>query len=88
MLHVGGLFREPRSVFLRTAKSPAGPWSKPTRVLSLGGELGQDFVGLLYCPFLHPELFREDGRIMAFTYCVHGDPFSNPSLVEMELNRE
>lgn len=88
MLHVGGLFREPRSVFLRTAESPAGPWSKPTRVLSLGGSLGKDFAGLLYCAFLHPELFREDGRILAFTYCVHGVPFGNPNFVEVELDRE
>ena len=88
MLHVGGLFGEPRSVFLRTAESPAGPWSKPTRVFSLGGELGKDFAGLLYCPFLHPELFRENGRIMTFTYCMHGETLSNPSLVEIELNRK
>ncbi len=85
MLHVGGVFRNPRSVYLRTAETPWGPWSEPTRVLSLVGSLGKDFAGLIYCPYLHPELYRENGRILAFTYCVRGDPLGNPSLVEIEL---
>ncbi|MGQ0658767.1 MAG: hypothetical protein ACT4NU_11860 [Chromatiales bacterium] len=87
MLHVGGLTRDPRSVYLRTAENPWGPWSDPTRVLSLGGKLGKDFAGLIYCPYLHPELFRKNGRILAFTYCIHGKGNGNPSLVEIELLR-
>lgn len=85
MLHVGGVNGNPRSVYLRTAEYPWGPWSKPTRVLALGGKLGKDFAGLIYCPYLHPELFRENGRILVFTYCIHGEGNGNPSLVEIEL---
>ncbi|MGH8536034.1 MAG: DUF4185 domain-containing protein [Gammaproteobacteria bacterium] len=85
MLHVGGQTKDPRSVYLRTAEHPWGPWSNPTRVLALGGKLGKDFAGLIYCPYLHPELFRENGRILVFTYCIHGEGDGNPALVEVEL---
>jgi hypothetical protein len=84
MLHVGGVLSDPRAIYLRTAKSPCGPWSDKTLVMKLEGKLGKGFKGLIYCPYLHPELFREKGRIMAFTYCIIED-FSNPSLMEIEL---
>jgi hypothetical protein len=84
MLHVGGLFRNPRSIYLRTAEQPEGPWSKPVRVMALPGELGKDFKGLIYCAYLHPELFRDNGRWMTFTYCVL-QRFGNPKLMEFEL---
>ena len=87
MLHVGGVFSEPRSVYLRTAKTPWGPWSEKTLVMRLEGRLGAGFKGLIYCPYLHPELFREKGRIMPFTYCVIED-FNNPTLIEIELVRK
>jgi len=70
MLHVGGIFHETRTVFLRTSETMWGPWSEPTRVFSLPGRVGKDFEGLIYCAYLHPELFRNDGPVMAFTYCI------------------
>ena len=87
MLHVGGVFSDPRSVYLRTANAPWGPWSSKTLIMKLEGKLGEGFKGLIYCPYLHPELFREKGRIMPFTYCVLED-FSNPTLMEIELVRK
>jgi hypothetical protein len=87
MLHVGGVVSNPRSVFLRTAKTPWGPWSGKTPVMKLDGKLGEGFKGLIYCPYLHPELFREKGRIMPFTYCVMED-FGSPTLMEIELVRK
>jgi hypothetical protein len=87
MLHVGGVFSDPRSVYLRTANAPWGPWSRKTLIMKLEGKLGEGFKGLIYCPYLHPELFREKGRIMPFTYCVLED-FSNPALMEIELVRK
>ena len=87
MLHVGGVLSDPRSVYLRTAKAPWGPWSGKTLVMKLDGKVGEGFKGLIYCPYLHPELFREKGRIMRFTYCIMED-FSNPTLMEIELVRK
>lgn len=31
-----------------------------------------DVGGLVYCAYFHPELWRENGRVMVFTYCVSG----------------
>jgi hypothetical protein len=84
MLHVGGVLSDPRAVYLRTAKTPFGPWSEKMLVMKLEGKLGEGFKGLIYCPYLHSELFREKGRIMAFTYCILED-FSSPTLMEIEL---
>lgn len=87
MLHVGGIFHEPRTVFLRTSETLYGPWSSPTAVFSLPGKLGKDFSGLIYCAYLHPELFRDDGRVMAFSYCTQQKELTNPHLVEIELQQ-
>ena len=84
MLHVGGVLNDPRSIYLRTALNPCGPWSEKRLVTKLEGKTGEGFKGLMYCPYFHPELFREKGRIMAFTYCILED-FSNPNLMEIEL---
>jgi hypothetical protein len=84
MLHVGGMLGDPRAVYLRTAKTPWGPWCEKTLVMKLEGKIGKGFKGLIYCPYLHPELFREKGRIMPFTYCLLED-FSNPNFMEIEL---
>jgi hypothetical protein len=41
---------------------------------------------LIYCAFLHPELFQEGGRVMVLTYCPMKDKgFSNPEMVEIEI---
>jgi len=85
MFHVGHPALHPRSIFIRTAKHPFGPWSEPVLVFSLPGELGKDLVGLFYCAYLHPELFRENGRVMAITYCIVDTNPQNPALVEIEL---
>jgi hypothetical protein len=87
MLHVGGVFNNPRSVYVRTSATCWGPWSKPTRVMALPGRLGPGFEGLIYCAYLHPELFREKGRVMLFTYCTV-QKLGNPKLMEIELRDE
>ncbi|MGD9128400.1 MAG: DUF4185 domain-containing protein [Planctomycetia bacterium] len=91
LLHVGGVFNAPRKVYLRTAENCWGPWSEPTLVFELPGKLGEKFNGLIYCAYLHPELFRDDGRVMAFTYCLIENDIkkfglANPKLVEIELS--
>lgn len=84
MLHVGGVFHRPRTVYLRTSEKLLGPWSEPVQVFSLPGELGKHLEGLIYCAYLHPELFRDNGRVMPFTYCTL-QKLGNPKLVEIEL---
>ena len=86
MIHVGGALSNPRTIYMRTAAEPCGPWSDPETVFHLDGKLGEGFTGLLYCPFLHPIMFRENGRIMVFTYCEIED-FGNPKAVEIELRK-
>jgi hypothetical protein len=87
MMHVGNVFNAPRSIYLRTSETCWGPWSIPTHVMDLPGKLGKDFEGLIYCAYLHPELFRENGRLMSFTYCTV-QKLGNPKLMEIELAGE
>lgn len=84
LLHVGGLRLGPRSVYVRTAREPTGPFSEPVRVLERPGALRENLKGLLYAAYLHPELFREGGRVMAFTVCQLED-VASPDLYEIEL---
>ncbi len=86
MMHVGGALSNPRTIYVRTAAEPCGPWSEPVTAFHLDGELGEGFTGLLYCALLHPVLFRGNGRIMVFTYCEVED-FGNPKTVEIELRK-
>jgi hypothetical protein len=86
MIHVGGALSNPRTIYMRTAAEPCGPWSEPVTAFHLDGKLGEGFTGLLYCPLLHPVLFRDNGRIMVFTYCEIED-FGNPKTVEIELRK-
>ena len=87
LLHVGGVFNAPRKVYLRTAEHCRGPWSEPTLAFELPGKIGKKFNGLIYCAYLHPELFRDNGRVMAFTYCLI-ENLGNPKLVEIELSEK
>ena len=54
-------------------QSSLGTMVQKMLIMRLEGKVGEAFKGLIYCPYLHPELFREKGRIMPFTYCVLED---------------
>jgi hypothetical protein len=91
MLHVGSLFERPREIFLRTAPRPWGPFSDPVSVwkserIPSGeeGEVQEGLKGLFYCAYLQPHLFRNNGRVMAFTFCEIKD-WAVPQLVEVTL---
>ncbi len=87
MCHIGNLFSDARSVYVRTSDSPLGPFSEPVLIYNKPGEIGEGFKGMFYCPYLHPELFRSNGQIIYFTYCVHeGETFSNPHLIEVQIS--
>lgn len=49
-------------------------------------DLKKEINGLVYCAYLHPELFRENGRIMTLTYCIAGEQ-QMPYLIEFEVRR-
>ena len=44
-----------------------GPWSQPVARIELPAQRQGKRVDLVYCAFLHPELFRENGRVMNLT---------------------
>ena len=83
MLTVGNVFNEPRNLYMRTADDPAGPFSDPIKLAVVPGQTGANWQGLLYCPYLHPELFRDNGKTMVLTFCVVGEQV--PYLVEIEF---
>jgi len=83
MLHVGNPFDEPQHFYLRIASSPDGPFSEPRLIAHIPREAGEGWDGLYYAAYWHPEIFREGGRVLVFTHCVHGEPV--PHLVEVEL---
>ena len=63
-------FWHPREIFFRTAEKPYGPWSAHTAKIMVPEYLQGKKVELVYCSFLHPELFRCNGRIMTLTFSV------------------
>ncbi|HOX23882.1 MAG TPA: DUF4185 domain-containing protein, partial [Elusimicrobiales bacterium] len=57
MCHNGDLFKEPRTIYLRFAKNPQGPFSQPVKVFEKPGEIGPEKMeGIFYCAYLHPEI--------------------------------
>jgi len=46
---------------------------------------------MVYCAYLHPELFRKDGRVMTLTYSLGLQKAgfdANCEMVEIELERQ
>jgi hypothetical protein len=61
-------FFHPREIRLLVAEVPTGPWSQPVARIVVPERRQGKQVQLVYCAFLHPELFRDDGRVMTLTY--------------------
>ena len=61
---------DPRKIRFRTADKPFGPWGKPVADITVPQYRQGKKVELVYCSYLHPELFRENGRIMNLTFSV------------------
>lgn len=82
------LFRA-REIRFHTAAEPCGPWSEAGARITVPDQLQGKTVKLVYCTFLHPELFREQGRIMPLSFSLHleGGGFDvNNEFVEVELS--
>ena len=70
----------------RSIRGPNPRW-KPARQQTKPEDLGPKFDNLFYCAFLHPEFFRDNGRIMGLSYCIVGES-TNPRYVELEIGRK
>lgn len=91
MMAVSSDFRKPREIRFHIADVPYGPWSPPIARIEVPESLQGKHVDLVYCTYLHPELFREDGRIMNLTFTprLHEAGFDgNCEMVEIELKRQ
>jgi len=83
-------FDHPREIRFHVADAPYGPWSPPVARIEVPEYRQGKRVELVYCAYLHPELFRENGRVMNVT-CSPGLQNSgfdgNCEMVEIELKR-
>ena len=55
-------FFHPRQIRFHVADTPYGPWSPPVARVELPALRQGKRLNLAYCAYLHPELFRENGR--------------------------
>jgi len=90
VMAVSSDFRHPREIRFHVADAPYGPWSPPVARIEVPEYRQGKRVSLVYCAYLHPELFRENGRVMNLTYTpgLHEAGFDeNCEMVEIELRR-
>jgi hypothetical protein len=83
-------FDHPREIRLLVADAPYGPWSPPVARIEVPEYRQGKRVELVYCAYLHPELFRENGRVMNLTYSLglQAAGFdANCEMVEIEVRR-
>lgn len=81
-------FFHPREIRFHTAKEPFGPWSTAIARLTVPEYLQGKRVGLVYCSFFHPELFRDNGRILNLTFSLQLENSgfdANNGMVELEF---
>ena len=83
-------FKHPREIRFLVADAPYGPWSPPVARMEVPKYAQGKRVEMVYCAYLHPELFREDGRVMNLTYSTdlqNGGFDANCEMVEVEIER-
>ncbi len=61
-------FDHPREIRFLVAKAPYGPWGAPVTRIQVPERCQGKRVELAYCACLHPELFRNNGRVMNLTF--------------------
>ena len=79
----------PREIRFHVADEPFGPWSKPVATIMVPEQRQGKKTELVYCAYFHPELFRDNGRIMNLTFSLHlaNAAFdANCEAVEVELS--
>lgn len=80
-------FFHPREIRFLLADAPYGPW-KPAAHIEVPERRQGKPVELVYCAYLHPELFRDNGRIMNLTFSLQLKDAgfdANCEMVEVEL---
>lgn len=81
-------FDHPREIRFLVAAAPYGPWSPPVaRILVPENRQGKR-VEMVYCAYFHPELFRENGRVMNLSYSLglkDAGFDANCEMVEVEI---
>ena len=83
-------FFHPCEIRLRVADAPCGPWSPPVARVELPAIRQGRRLNLAYCAYLHPELFRENSRVMILTYSPNLKDAGfdgNCEMVEIEIKR-
>jgi hypothetical protein len=83
-------FDRPREIRFHVATAPYGPWSPPIARVEVPEYRQGKRVELVYCAYLHPELFREHGRVVNLTYSLglqNAGFDANNEMVEIELKR-
>ncbi|HXC99323.1 MAG TPA: DUF4185 domain-containing protein [Verrucomicrobiae bacterium] len=83
-------FFHPREIRFHVADTPCGPWSPPVARVELPAIRQGKRLTLAYCAYLHPELFRQDGRVMPLTYSVGLQDAGfdcNCEMLEIEIKR-
>ena len=83
-------FDHPREIRFHVADAPYGPWSPPVARIEVPEYRQGKRVELVYCAYLHPELFRENGHVMNLTYTpsLQNAGFDiNCEMVEIEVVR-
>jgi hypothetical protein len=78
----------PREIRFLVAKAPYGPWNVPVARIEVPERCQGKRVELAYCAYLHPELFRNNGRVMNLTFTpgLQDAGFDgNCEMVEIEL---
>ena len=83
-------FDHPREIRFLVADAPYGPWSPPVARIEVPENRQGKRVEMVYCAYLHPELFRENGRVMNLTYSLglkDAGFDANCEMVEVELKK-
>ncbi len=84
-------FDHPREIRFLIADAPYGPWSPPVARIEVPKYRQGKLVEMVYCAYLHPELFQENGRVMNLTYSLSLKDAgfdANCEMVEVEVKRQ
>ena len=83
-------FSHPRQIRFLVADEPYGPWSNPVASIEVPAQRQGKMVDLVYCTYLHPELFRENSQVMNLTFSLglkNAGFDNNCEMVEIRLKR-
>lgn len=79
----------PREIRFHVATRLTGPWIGPVAKIKIPPVRQGKEATLVYCAYLHPQLFRDGGRIMVLTHSMHlKDSWdANNEMIEFTIQR-